>query len=526
MQGGAGLDRYKHARLPIRVGTVSHYSASSSLSDADLQQADSAKTTGEDKSNTGGSEEVEKDLKSSDAGDENHSDDPDDKDKASAKAKSAPRIKPLDIVVPEQIGRYTIGRRIGSGTCGVVHQSLDNLLGREVAVKLSPVGQAHESTGKVPGAQRAYQTEIIAAGKLTHPNIVTVYDAGQYEDLNFLVMEAVEGKTLKEYGKGKTLLPVGEALRIISACCLALDYSHKQGILHRDIKPANIMLSYDGSVKLLDFGIAVGLTDNGALKKQGPTLGTPNYMSPEQILGRELTAQSDFYSLATVLFELLTGRQLFKAKKVKELFRAVVHQKAPSLTSIRPDLPEGLSQVLARALAKRPGARFQTGLEMVKALKPFYKSFKSVEQRPVSQQRLIRQLRLQTFFKGFSEAEVALLLERVSVRTFDAGAVVLQKGVHIKRLLVITDGAVKSTSNGRVTALVGAGECIGETGFIHGTAEPNEHVALTSVSALQFTTDALAQLPPKVHLHYYRYISDVLLSRLAKGQKPSVDLSL
>ena len=201
--------------------------------------------------------------------------------KAKAASQALQNVKPLDIVVPAQIGRYTIGRRIGSGTCGVVHQSLDNLLGREVAVKLSPIGEAHVSSGKVPGAQRAYQTEIIAAGKLTHPNIVTVYDAGQFEDLNYLVMEAVEGKSLKEYGKGKTLLPVGEALRIISTCALALDYSHNQGILHRDIKPANIMLAYDGGVKLLDFGIAVGLSDEGALKKKGPTLGTPNYMSPE-----------------------------------------------------------------------------------------------------------------------------------------------------------------------------------------------------------------------------------------------------
>ena len=113
------------------------------------------------------------------------------------KMTSASPIKPLDITVPGEIDRYTIGRRIGSGTCGVVHQALDNLLGREVAVKLSPIGEAHVSTGKVPGAQRAYQTEIVAAGRLTHANIVTVHDAGQFEDLNYLVMEVVEGKSLK-----------------------------------------------------------------------------------------------------------------------------------------------------------------------------------------------------------------------------------------------------------------------------------------------------------------------------------------
>lgn len=435
-------------------------------------------------------------------------------------------IKPLDIVVPDEIGRYTIGRRIGSGTCGVVHQSLDNLLGRVVAVKLSPVGEAHVSTGKVPGAQRAYQTEIIAAGKLTHPNIVTVYDAGQFEELNYLVMEAVEGKSLKEYGKGKTLLPVGEALRIISACCEALDYSHKQGILHRDIKPANIMLSFDGSVKLLDFGIAVGLDDGGALKKKGPTLGTPNYMSPEQILGRELASQSDFYSLATVLFELLTGRQLFKAKKVKDLFRTVVHQKAPRLTAIRPDLPDGLADILAKALEKKPRARFQTGREMAEAIEPFLRTFRTVEQRPLSQQRLIKQLRQQTFFKTFSDVEVALLLERVQVRTYEPGEQILSKGEQVRRLLVITDGAVKCTRGIKFSAIMGVGQCIGETGFINGISEPRNYNALSSVTALEFSSDALAKLPPKIHLHYYRHVSDILVDRLARGDNQTVDLIL
>lgn len=438
----------------------------------------------------------------------------------------APTIKPLDIVVPDEIGRYTIGRRIGSGTCGVVHHSLDNLLIREVAIKLSPVGEAHVSTGKVPGAQRAYQTEIIAAGRLAHPNIVTIYDAGQFEDLNYLVMESVEGKSLKEYGKGKALLPVGEALRVVSECCRALDYSHSQGILHRDIKPANIMLADDGCVKLLDFGIAVGLSDSGALKKQGPTLGTPNYMSPEQILGRELTAQSDFYSLATVLFELLTGRQLFKAKKVKDLFRTVVHQKAPQLDSIRSDMPRGLSEVIARALEKDPQVRFESGAQMAEALEPFVQSFKSVEQRPLPQQRLIKQLKLQTFFTPFSEVEIALLLERVSVRTYSSSENIIPAATEARRLFVITDGAVMMQKNDRFLQVLGAGECLGEAAFINGVGEAYEYCALTSVSALEFSTEALAELPPKVHLHYYRHISDILLGRLSIDGMGLPDVSL
>lgn len=442
------------------------------------------------------------------------------------KMAAKPVIKPLDISVPDEIDRYTIGQRIGSGTCGVVHHALDNLLGRAVAIKLSPIGEAHVSTGKVPGAQRAYQTEIIAAGRLTHPNIVTIHDAGQFEDLNYLVMESVEGKTLKEFGKGKTLLPVGEALRVISECCKALDYSHTQGILHRDIKPANIMLGSDGAVKLLDFGIAVGLNEGGALKKQGPTLGTPNYMSPEQILGRELGPQSDFYSLATVLFELLTGRQLFKAKKVKDLFRTVVHQPAPRLTAIRPDLPRGLSDVIAKALAKKPQSRFRSGKEMGRALAPYVEGYRAVEKRPMAQQRLIKQLRKQAFFRPFSEVEIALLLERVKVRSYAQGETLVAKGEGDRRLLVVTDGVVVSSRNNRFNSLLVAGECLGETGFINGVGESRTHRALTSVSALEFTADSLAELPPKVHLHYYRHISDIMVTRLANGDDLMIDVAL
>jgi len=431
----------------------------------------------------------------------------------SAAGKSA-ILRPLDIVVPDEVGRYTIGHRIGSGTCGVVHLALDNVLSREVAVKLSPIGNTEVSSGKVPGAQRAYQTEIVAAGKLHHPNIITVYDAGQYEDLNFLVMEAVEGESLKAYGKGQILLPANKALSVIIECCHALDYSHEQDILHRDIKPANIMLDHWGSAKLLDYGIAVGLTDESSLERQGPTLGTPNYMSPEQILGRELSPASDFYSLATVLFELLSGRQLFKARKVKDLFRTVVNQAAPRLDEVKPEMPKGLADVIAKALEKRPEERYQTGADMAAALEPFLEAFKIIEERPPEQQRFIQQLTKQAFFQGFSNVEVAQLLELVETRTFEAGDKLLPEANADRCLLVITDGMVRVSENGDLVSVLGQGDCVGELGFIHGTPETRIQTAITVVNALNISADALSELPPKTHLHYYNAISDLLSKRL------------
>jgi len=444
----------------------------------------------------------------------------------SLKAGGRVPFKPLSIAVPKAIGRYSIGDRIGSGTCGVVHRAIDDVLGREVAVKLSPIGEAHISTGKVPGAQRAYQTEIVAAGRLTHPNIVTVHDAGQYRDLNFLVMEIIEGRSLKEFGKGRTLLPKHLALSAVAECCQALDYSHERDILHRDIKPANIMLANNGDVKLLDFGIAVGLTGSGGLMRKGPTLGTPNYMSPEQILGDELGPPSDFYSLATVLFELLTGRQLFKAKKVKDLFRVVVHQRAPRLADVRPDLPLELSDVLARALQKKPSLRFQSGRAMRDALLPFVEQFRIVEQRPPAQQQFIKELQQQSFFLSFSDVEIAQLLELVTVRSFSPGDVLLRAGNVDRRLLILTDGLARISGDGKLLAVRRAGDCVGELGFINGVSETRETVALTEGSVLEVTRDSLSELPPKVHLHYYRFISEILAARLARTDQLQLDHAL
>jgi len=444
-----------------------------------------------------------------------------------SKSKARAPVMALEITVPLQIGKYVIGSRLGSGTCGVVHQALDNVLGREVAIKLSPSGDAQTSAGKVPGAQRAYQTEVFAAGRLRHPNIVTVYDAGQHEELNYIVMESVDGNSLKHFGKGQKRLPTYRALEVICECCKALDYSHRQDILHRDIKPANVMVANDGAVKLLDFGIAVGLSEDSGLKRNGPTLGTPNYMSPEQILGKTLSPASDFYSLGTVMFELLTGKQLFKAKKVKDLFRTVVHQAAPKLHEFRSDLPEQLSAIVEKALQKKPERRFQTGIEMIAALTPFVEHYKIIEQRSAEQQALIPELQKLAFFHTFSDADVARLLAECDLETIDKGVRLFEDGNLKRELLIVVEGIVTMDSKDGIHRIYGPGECVGELGFIHGTRESTLPRARSTLRALRISSETLAVMPPKLHLLYYKRISDILVSRMARQQalfEPDLDL--
>lgn len=438
------------------------------------------------------------------------------------------QVAPADIMVPLQIGRYTIGGKLGSGTCGVVHKALDTVLDREVAIKLSPIGEPHLSTGKVPGAQRAYQTEIFAAGRLRHPNIVTVHDAGQYEDLNFMVMESVRGKTLKHYGKGQKLLPLHRALEVIIDCCRALDYSHDQGILHRDIKPANIMIADNEAVKLLDFGIAVGLVEDGGLNNKGPTLGTPNYMSPEQILGKPLGPASDFYSLATVLFELVTGKQLFRAKKVKDLFRTVVHEEAPKVSEFRPDLPIAFSQIIEKALLKKPELRYQSGAELMADLMPFAEEFQDYGSRTPEQLALVHRCSQLTFFQGFAERDVMRVLDEAQVRELKVRNELLDGGNIERRLLILAEGIVKEYKNGQLKKLFVPGDSLGELGFIQGNRTESQFHTATPVRVVELCAAALSELPAELHLRVYKKVSGILVDEVAAGNdsRLAVDVPL
>ncbi len=429
------------------------------------------------------------------------------------------QIAPADIVVPTNIGRYTLGGRLGSGTCGVVHKALDTVLDREVAIKLSPAGEPHVTTGKVPGAQCAYQTELYAAGRLRHPNIITVHDAGQHDELNYMVMEAVRGRSLKHFGKGQKLLPPHRALEIVIDCCRALDYSHDQGILHRDIKPANIMIAENGAVKLLDFGIAVGLTDDVALSRKGPTLGTPNYMSPEQILGKSLGPASDLYSLGTVLFELITGKQLFKARKVKDLFRTVVHERAPQVAEFRPDLPEAFSQVVATVLEKKPETRFQSGSEFIVALLPFVEDFKTRGSHTPEQITLAATCTGLSFFAGLTETEMLQLLDEANLRQFSAGNELLSGANFERRLLVVIEGIVREYKGGIVEHVFTDGDSLGETGFVQGNPVDSQLFAATPVKAIEISSAALAALPPELHISLYKRASAALIERAALSER-------
>ncbi len=265
------------------------------------------------------------------------------------------------------LGRYQVEKELGKGAMGVVYQGRDPKIGRTVAIKTLALSAEFEGSELVDVRERFFR-EAETAGRLQHPNIVTIFDAGEEHDLAFIAMEFLPGRDLVEYSRPGSLLPVATVLSIGEQVALALEHAHRQQVVHRDIKPANVMFdAATQSVKVTDFGIA--RITGSSKTKTGMVLGTPSFMSPEQLAGLHVDGRSDLYSLGVMLFQLLTGSLPLKGDSMAALMYQIANQPAPSVRSLRPELPQALADALERALAKSPGERFQTGAELAAQLR-------------------------------------------------------------------------------------------------------------------------------------------------------------
>ncbi|MES2952918.1 MAG: serine/threonine-protein kinase [Pseudomonadota bacterium] len=257
------------------------------------------------------------------------------------------------------LGRYQVEKELGKGAMGVVYLGKDPKIGRVVAIKTMALSQEFAGDELVDARERFFR-EAETAGRLQHQNIVTIFDAGEEHDLAYIAMEFLKGKDLADHCKGDQLLAVPVVLSIVARVAEALAYAHKQNVVHRDIKPANIMYeTQSDTVKVTDFGIA-RITDSSKTKT-GLVLGTPSFMSPEQLAGKKVDGRSDLYSLGVMLFQMLAGVLPFRGDSMSELMYKIANEEAPDIRIIRPDLPQNLADVVALSLSKRPETRYQTG---------------------------------------------------------------------------------------------------------------------------------------------------------------------
>lgn len=268
-----------------------------------------------------------------------------------------------DGVEKPMLGRYEIERELGKGAMGAVYLGRDPKISRTVAIKTMALSQEFEDDELEEVKERFFR-EAETAGRLTHPNIVTIYDAGDEHDLAYIAMEFLKGDDLSKYVKKDSLLPLKQVLSLIQRSADGLDYAHQYNVVHRDIKPANIMWDPDSdTIKITDFGIA-RITDSSKTKT-GMVLGTPSYMSPEQLAGKKVTGQSDIFSLGVMLFQMVTGKLPFTGDSMASLMYKIANEAHPAPESINPDVPRCVTVIINRAMAKDVEKRYQRGSEMV-----------------------------------------------------------------------------------------------------------------------------------------------------------------
>ena len=260
-----------------------------------------------------------------------------------------------------QFGRYRIERSLGRGSMGTVYLAHDQQE-RAVAIKTMALGREFDPADLADARERLFR-EADTAARLRHPDIVAVLEAGEEQGLAFIAMEYVQGHDLLRHTLPGRLLPVPVVLRTLARVALALAYAHTQGVVHRDVKPANVMIDPDaGTVKVADFGIA--RIADARHTRTGMVLGTPSFMSPEQLAGRRVDGRSDLYSLGVMLFQLLTGALPHRGESMAELLNQIANETAPDVRTLRPELPEALAHVLTLALDKRPELRYGDGGQM------------------------------------------------------------------------------------------------------------------------------------------------------------------
>lgn len=265
------------------------------------------------------------------------------------------------------LGRYVIEREIGRGSMGAVYLANDPHSGQSVALKTMALSQEFEGEALAEARNRFFR-EAQTAGRLRHPDIVTILDTGEDQDLAYIAMEYLSGQDLQAFTQQGRLLPVPTVLHIVARVADALAYAHSQGVVHRDIKPANVMVDITtDSIKVMDFGIAH--VSDALRTRTGMVLGTPSFMSPEQLAGGRLDGRSDIYSLGVMLFQLLTGRLPHQAESMARVMYLIANEPAPDLRTVRSDMPEALANVVALALEKQPETRYADGHQLAADLR-------------------------------------------------------------------------------------------------------------------------------------------------------------
>jgi serine/threonine protein kinase len=419
--------------------------------------------------------------------------------------------------IPERLGRYHVLGLAGRGNMAVVYTGYDPFQNRDVAIKVCDLRDAESSSRSPAVTRKLFFNEARTAGELDHPNILKILDAGDHDEQLYIVMEYVDGsETLQTLCELKTPPAPKRTAEIIYTCAIALDYAHRNGVVHRDIKPTNILFTPDGGLKIGDFGIAQRA--NAESTQVDGVLGTPHYMSPEQIRGDPVTGQTDLYSLGVLMYRLLSGRLPYSGENISSLLYNICHREPTPLSTLCPDVPYDLIQVVECAMSKDLEKRYRLGREIAVDLASIFFELDKPKVATPDDTRfeLARNLR---FFAEFSDQELWDVMHGCHWETHEAGENVVEEDSLDMSLFVIVSGTASVSYGGKTVAVLERGDCFGEMGYSGEASRSVAMKATTDVSVITINAAAIAQTSIECQLRFHKAFVQVLVERLSRKDK-------
>ncbi|MDR1063591.1 MAG: protein kinase [Azoarcus sp.] len=419
--------------------------------------------------------------------------------------------------IPAIIGKYRVVREIGRGATATVYEARHPKLSRSIAIKLIRFGGEGRDGSKLNRRLlKLLRAEEAVARRLDHPNIISIYEVVTEPDQAYVVMEYFPGTTLERFCGFERRLPVQRVIGIIFKCCMALDYAYRQGIVHRDIKPANILIDENDDVRITDFGLALNV--NKQVEADSTFImgvGSPAYMSPEQVKNYPLSHKTDLYSLGVVMFHLLTGRLPFRAVSPAQLVYKIINTDPPSVAQLNPDVSEQMNAVIRKAMEKDLYSRYKNGAEFAKDLSAV--RYKIVDDEGARLDTLrFSMLRRQAFFAGFEDVELWEVLRISSWRTAEPRVKLIGEGDTRQRFGVLLEGRVELSLGGRRMMELGPGTVFGEMAWLD-RAEHRQTLSVVSLEPLvylEINPSALALASDEVQKIFCQEVAAAVAYRL------------
>ncbi|MFK8066782.1 MAG: protein kinase [Gammaproteobacteria bacterium] len=405
--------------------------------------------------------------------------------------------------IPKRLGKYQIIERLAHGSMGTVYEAFDPVAEQPVAIKLSRSYLLKDKLQRRHFNQM-FVREAKTARLLNHPNIMRVFEYGNDQGKYFIVMELVKhARTIKDYISDETLLTTEQALDLIIQCATGLEYAHSKGVIHRDIKPANLLVTEDKKVKLADFSIAHVNKPDFEMTMSTGFVGSPRYMSPEQIQEDVITYQTDLYSLGVVMYELLTGKHPFDSESFSKLIYRVVNEDPVDPLDLNTDLSEDLVKFIMRALKKDPKRRFQSASEMIKCLKSVYqvKDSADVLSEKESEVRALK------FFTDFDDEEIKIISGGCVRLEFNQGDQIIQQEQSDQGFYVLMKGELSTES-------INIGDSFGEVAFITGEPYSTSITATVDIKVIKLTYKLIENLSESCQLKIYKALTVALTRKL------------